>query len=453
MYFMSEEESLKIEETKNPEKTKEKKSSSKVRLIVSVSIAVIFTVVSLILSFLSAGSGNIPDGFMIFITALKTAEWKWLLGFIGMVILSVLLDALIIFIFARLYTRKYNYGQAIANSFVGIFYSALTPGASGGQIMQSYIMKRQGVKISNAASIFVMYFILYQINLIIFDILSVIVEWKRIAEYASFEFHIGDASLTLLPLIIIGFVVNLVILGGLFLLSYSHRFHNWFMNKFVNIGHKLKIVKNPDGLRESLRIQVENFKIELKRLQTNIPIAILVSVILQITLFVKFSFPYFAASAFQATGEFSFITLFDTCFLSAFHQMVTGLFPIPGAAGVSELFYVLIYQSVIGPTIGPNGELIRDLKANLASTQILWRAISYHFLVIISGIVSVGCQVKPSVEYENASKKNFITIQHQTYAIRKIEADKAYETKQINRQIAKEKMKKRFSRKKKGDEK
>ncbi len=452
---MPEEELPKLEDKPTEtEGTKEKKKgSSKVRLIVSVTIAVVFTVVSLVLSFLSAGAGNISDGFMIFVTALKTAEWKWLLGFIAMVIVSVLLDALIIFIFARLYTKKYSYGQAIGNSFVGIFYSALTPGASGGQIMQSYIMKRQGVKISNAASIFVMYFILYQINLIIFDVISVIVEWKRISEYASFEFHIGDVSMTLLPLIIIGFAVNLIILGGLFLLSYSHRFHNWFMNKFVNIGHKLKFVKNPDGLRESLRIQVENFKIELKRLQTNIPVAVLISVILQISLLVKFSFPYFAASAFQATGDFSVAGLFDTCFLSAFHQMVTGLFPIPGAAGVSELFYVLIYQSVIGPTLGPNGELIRDLKANLASTQILWRAISYHFLVIISGIVSVGCQVKPSKEYENASKKSFITVQHETYAIRKIEAEEAYQTKQINRQIAKEKRKERFSKKKKkGDE-
>ncbi len=441
------------EERKETKPKKEKsKLGNKIRLVICITIAVVFTVVSLVLSLLSAGGGDVAEGAKIFWNALKTAQWQWLLGLVGMVVLSVLLDALVIFIFARLYTRQYNYGQAIANSMVGIFYSALTPGASGGQVMQSYIMKRQGIKISNAASIFVMYFILYQINLLIFDIASIIVEWGRISEYASFSFTVGNVKMTLLPLIIIGFAFNFIILGGLFLLSYSHRFHNWFMNLIVKVGHKLKIVKNPDGLRESLHIQVENFKIELKRLQTNIPVAILISAILQLILFVKFSFPYFAASAFQATGEFNSKTFFDTCFLSAFHQMVTGLFPVPGAAGVSELFYGLVYQSVIGPTIGASGEIIRDQAANLASTQILWRAITYHFLVVLTGAVSIGCQVRPSKEYANASYKNFITVQHETYEIRKMEAEQAYETKQISRQILKDKIKNGVSRKKKKKE-
>ncbi len=430
-------------------KKKKTKVSTKVRLSVCISIIIIFTVVSLILSFLSVGGGDIKEGWKIFWNAFVNADWRWLLGLFGMVILSILLDALIIFIFGRLYTRKYNYGQAIANSMVGTFYSALTPGGSGGQFMQSYIMKRQGIRISNAASIFVMYFILYQINLIIFDVVSLAVEWERVFEYASFEFHIGSVSMTLLPLIIIGFVFNLVILGGLFLLSYSHKFHNWFMNKVVNIGHKLKLVRDPDGLRESLHIQVENFKIELKRLQTNIPVAILISIIMQLMLFVKFSFPYFAASAFHATGEFSFKNFTDTCFLSAFHQMVTGLFPIPGAAGVSELFYGLIYQSVFFPTYDSAGYIIRDLQSNLSATQILWRAVTYHILVIITGLVSIACQVSPSKEYQYASKKNFVTIQHETYEIRKLEVEKALETKQINRQQAKEKMKNLGSKKRK----
>ena len=436
------------EEVKTPAPKKKTKLSTKVRLIVCVTIVVVFTAVSVILSFLSTGGGSVSEGWKIFWNAFATADWHWMLGLLGMVILSILLDALIIFIFGRLYTRKYNYGQAIANSMVGTFYSALTPGASGGQFMQSYIMKRQGIKISNAASIFVMYFILYQINLIIFDIVSIIVEWNRIFEYASFEFHIGSVSLTLLPLIIIGFVLNLVVLGGLFLLSYSHKFHNWFMNRVVNIGHKLKLVRNPDGLRESLHIQVENFKIELKRLQTNIPVAILISIIMQLMLFVKFSFPYFAASAFQATGDFTFKNFIDTTFLSAFHQMVTGLFPVPGAAGVSELFYGLIYQSVFFPTYDASGNVIRDLQANLSATQILWRAITYHLLVVITGFVSIGCQVSPSKEYQNASKKNFVTVQHETYEIRKLEVEEAYETKQINRQLVKEKMKQKSEERK-----
>lgn len=434
------EEEIKNEEVQAEPKKKKTSLGTKVRLSVCCTIVTVFTVVSLILSFVSAGKGDIVEGGKVFWVALKTADWQWLLGLVGMVVLSVLLDGLVVFIFGRLYTKKYHYFQAVGNSMAGSFYSALTPGASGGQIMQSYIMKRQGIKISNAASIFVMYFILYQVNLIIFDIASIIVEWGRVVKFASFEFHIGDVSLTILPLIIIGFVVNLAVLGGLFLLSYSHRFHNFVMNNIVNIGHKMRLVRNPDGLRESLRIQVENFKVELRRLQSNVPVAILISIIMQLTLYVRFAFPYFAATAFQATGDFSIKTLTDTCFLSAFHQMVTGLFPIPGGAGVAELFYGMVYQSVIGATVGPLGEIIRDQHANLAATQILWRAITYHGLVIVTGLVAIGCQVRPSKEYDKANYKNFITMQHETYEIRKLEADQLYETRQLNRQAIKDKL-------------
>ena len=68
-------------------------------------------------------------------------------------------------------------------------------------------------------------------------------------------------------------------------MSYSHRIHNFIMHYGVGFLAKIKILKHPDQTRESLRIQVENFKIELRRLLSNIPITITILVLFFFGLF------------------------------------------------------------------------------------------------------------------------------------------------------------------------
>ena len=112
------------------------------------------------------------------------------------------------------------------------------------------------------------------------------------------------------------------------------------MGPVVSLCHKLKIVKNPDKTRENLRIQVENFKIEFRRLSTNIPFLILVVACFTAYMILKFCIPYFVGLALGNQSPAA--GFWDCIFLSNYHQMVTGLIPIPGSAGVSEfVFYNL----------------------------------------------------------------------------------------------------------------
>ena len=82
--------------------------------------------------------------------------------------------------------------------------------------------------------IFDMWFIIYQMALIFFDIIAILFEWDTIAAIKSFQipnFSLfgWDGTISMLPLIIIGFGLNLSIIALLFLMSYSHKFHNFIM--------------------------------------------------------------------------------------------------------------------------------------------------------------------------------------------------------------------------------
>ncbi len=413
-----------------------KKGNGAWKYLLTVGVVLILTGISLVLSLWNAGNGDIGEGSKIIWSAICVASIKWLLLIFAIVILAFCIDGLILLVFCRLYTRKYKWHQGFFNSLIGAFYSAVTPGASGGQVMQVYVLKKQGVEVSSAASIMVMWFILYQTNLIAFDFLAIGVEWNRVMSLSSFEFSWGDFRLTLLPLIIIGFGLNLGTLVILGLMSYSHRFHNFMLHHVINLGAKLHLVKNPDKSRESLRVQVENFKMELRRLQSNIPVTILLSIFFQLNFFLRYSIPYFSAISLDAVqGSFDIVNMFHTCFLSAFHQMVTGVFPLPGGAGVSELFFNSIFHDIFCPTVSSTGEAVRSFEANMNAAQIIWRFATFHAVVFISGFVAAFYRSrggdKESFGYVN--RQTFINLQFETYEIRKASADTLYETRQLSK--------------------
>lgn len=430
-----------------PKAPKKKKGSSK--YWISIIIVLAMSTFSLFFSLYNAGDGNLVKGGNQIWQAMAGCNPAWLVCIAGLVIVSYFIDGLIIQIFCRLYTKHYRWHQGVANAMIGAFYNDVTPGASGGQVMQVYTMKKQGIEVSNAASIMVMWFILYQTSLIGFDILAIIFEWGKISSIKTFQipnFSIGgwDGTISMLPLIIIGFGLNIGVIAILFLMSYSHRFHNFIMHYGIGLLAKIHLVKNPDKSRENLRVQVENFRIELRRLQANIPVTILLIVLFSIVLVIRTSIPYFAGLALDAYGygaSFSFTQMLDSCFRSAFHQMVTGLFPLPGSAGVSELFFSAMYADYYVETtqVAASGlAIIRSASANMATANILWRTATFHLVVVVCGFVAALYHSRPVEDFHYANRQTFVDLQLATFDERKKTADTLYETKQLSRkEIAK----------------
>ncbi len=395
-----------------------KKKKSFARYLIYITLVLVATAVSLMISLWG-------DNFNQVINAFKNAEWGWFALTIGLAFGTYFFEALILLVFCRLYTRQYKFHQGLATSLIGQFYCNVTPGASGGQPMQIYTLKSQGIQVSNAASIMVMSFILYQSSLIIFDVVALIVEWEHVLSI-TVDIPQWGWHLPMWPIIIVGFLLNLSVIFLLLLMSYSHKFHNFILHHVIGFLGKIRIIKDPDGVRESLRVQVENFKIELKRLASNIPVLTIQVLFYFVILFMRDSIPYFSALAVHATGPMfdngvDFVNVVHVAFRTSFHQMVTGLIPLPGSAGVSELFYSYLFAS--------------DFQGVgvLNSSQILWRTATFHIVLLVSGIVAAFYHSSPKETFQYANRKTFVTIQLETYEERKRSADTLFETRQLSR--------------------
>ena len=199
----------------NTPEVDESKNKKKGRLKFLAYFLIIMVLTGLALFF------SLKDDLDGIVKALSHADYKWILVIAGLVILAYMIDGFTIFVFSRLYTRKYKYHQGFATSIIGAFYSGITPGASGGQIMQVYTMKKQGVEPSSAASIMVMSFIVYQICLIIIGAVGIIFNGDLIASVGTFNLTFGETVIKIspIPLTIAGFLLNISVILLLFLKS------------------------------------------------------------------------------------------------------------------------------------------------------------------------------------------------------------------------------------------
>lgn len=433
---------LALENNETPEESKKK---SFLKFFVYFLIIIVLTGLALFIS--------LYKDYRAVFTALKHSDWRFLLIIFGIVAICYLIEAFTIFAFSRLYTRKYKYHQGLAAVMVNAFYSDITPGASGGQIMEAYTMKKQGMEVSTSASILIMSFIVYQICLIVLGAVGIVFSNGLLASIATFNLNINGAIIPVPTILftVAGFALNVLVILGLFLMSYSHKFHNFILHRGINFLAKIKLVKNPEEKREILRIQVENFKIELRRLISNIPIFALMILCWSTILILKFSIPFFAGLALDgygycinsdgslvvnaildsrgqvagfapviSTGQANIQSFWQAVFLSSYHQMASGLVPIPGAAGISEYFFNTIFSKYY----------ISSYITTAA--QIIWRFSTFHIVLLVAGIVAATYRSSPKNQVHHANRRAFVTLQYQTYVERKASSDTMFETSSLS---------------------
>lgn len=442
------------------EEGKPKSKKSTIKYILNISLVLIATGLAIFFA--------IKDDAVEIWKTLITADFRYMLAVLGIMAGCILVRSFIYFCFAHLFVRKYHFHQAIAVDQIGQFYNAITPGASGGQIMQAYTYKKQGVPVSSAVSILAMYSIMYQFILIIFGAVSLIVKNDFITKlgYIPTTIKINEVpiNLPIWPLTIFGFILNVGVIGIVFLMGYWHGFHNFIMGPVVTILHKIKIVKDPDKTRENLRIQVENFKIEFRRLSTNIPFLLLVIASFVVYMSIKFSIPYFVGKALGNESEAA--SFLDCIFLSNYHQMVTGLIPIPGSAGVSEFvfynlfmnegswqesFFCVFKEELVDGVLTkvPDAAATRTL---CRSSLLIWRSSTFVIPILIGGIVAAFYRSSPKNEIHTGdlpNRQTFVSLQKETYVERYEELESLIETSRLSREAILEKLKPKKDNKKK----
>lgn len=268
------------------------------------------------------------------------------------------LDTAIIYHIAGHWEIKTTWLESWRFSLVGQYYSLITPLSSGAQPAQVYSMTVKGpYSIAQASSLLLVKFVIYQTGVALYALLSLA--------------YLGIRQLTLAApcktFIFLGLLLNLSLLGLVFLLVFKNKSLKRMLVFLLSIVHKTGLGKSLS--EESLISEVDIFSAYLQKMKGDKQLLFHLSSATFWQLTAYFSTTYFAARALGINNlDYAMIVALQALLYMAYH-----FFPTPGNAGIAEGGFYLFYQTVFP------GQLI--LPAVL-----LWRFLVYYTNLLISGL-------------------------------------------------------------------
>ncbi|MGL5979178.1 MAG: lysylphosphatidylglycerol synthase transmembrane domain-containing protein [Erysipelotrichaceae bacterium] len=296
---------------------------------------------------------------------LAEIEWYDLVLILGWAFSFVAVGGCIVTIITRSFGYRYSFRAGILNNLVSVFFSGITPSASGGQIGQLYIFRKQGVDLSDGGSILWYDFIVYQFVMIAY-VLTLL--------FLRFGYYYNTFS-NFYFLIIIGFIINSGVILFLFSMVIFPHFYVHVMGQGVDFFAKIHVIKQPEHWKSRIAFEIGLFKqkIQMFKSKKNLLVQVAFLHFVKLTLFYSVPIAVIIALRIPMTPQ----QCLDVIALTAFVTMANAFFPVPGASGGTESVFVLMFSNLFG--------------INIASALMLvWRFATYYFMLLIGGVAFVG---------------------------------------------------------------
>lgn len=317
----------------------------------------IILVLALVVMFFS-----LKNDYQNIIKSFTSIQVIWLIiGVFTNIVIYHLADAVFIRYYCRRFKKDYNLMDAIKVEQTGVFFSSITPSSSGGQFAQLFVFGKQKVPTSNSASMLMLSFVSWQLILVLFGLFVLIFNYNDLFRHFDIGFGI----------VLLGFIINFVVICGLFLSAFSKSFHTLIFQRLIPFLTRFKLFKRLKNTEKKVEDWLQVFRVEFRRLivEPQLIWRRLLTDLFKIV--VLYMAPFFAARAIDVNIGFDKLPLIIV--LSTFLYMVTSLIPIPGAAGGSEAVFVLLMNPVFG--------------AATTAVMLMWRVLTYYLPMLISFLI------------------------------------------------------------------
>lgn len=362
--------------------------SIKRQIILNIIYLIIVIGLTALAFYLTIGNNSLK-----IIDALKKANVWYIIAIFGVILGSILCRTVAIFTLTRIFHKDYFFHRAIAIDQIGTLYRMVTPAGLGSHIMEAHTYVTQKVKRSDALSILAMYSIVYQIVLILYGAVSLIIK-KDVINEINYVLINGN-KIPLWLLISIGFFFNTATIGFIFLLSYWEPFYKFIRNPICKLLYKVHLIKDLEAARTHLDGSKINFRTNLKNLLKNAKALIISALMFFIYITISYSVPYIVGLSLNNTSPFA--NYWDSVLLSNVHQMATCIIPIPGSSGVSELFFYNLFYPEEGPKFYASESIAR-------ASLLLWRSLMFIIPLFIACIFTLIYH--PRKRYKDVNQEN-----------------------------------------------
>lgn len=325
-------------------------------------ISFVFFLCIAILSLWAILSFNKSFSLQNFLSFLKNASFIYIfLAFLS-VFLYILCEGLSLVEICKSFGYRKKKKDGLFYSAADIYFSAITPSASGGQPASAYFMYKDGISIPIITVALLYTLLMYSISIIVLVLICFLLHPSA---FFAFSFL---AKL----FILIGFFFQLFLILFFYALLYKKELLNKICNKFFRGLTKFHLIKNVEEKQEKLNATMQKYQ------EASLMIKEKKGVLLRVFLF------NIGQRIFQiATVVFVFLatkgSFSDAFFVGAIESLViTGAYcaPIPGAIGVTDYLMLNGFKNIMSATDAVNLELLS-------------RGISFYVCIFICGVLVV----------------------------------------------------------------
>ncbi|MEA5015534.1 MAG: lysylphosphatidylglycerol synthase transmembrane domain-containing protein [Candidatus Limiplasma sp.] len=280
--------------------------------------------------------------------------------------LYVVTDGLSVYYFLKRQGYPITFWQSLYIGVVGIYYSAVTPGASGGQPVQIYNLRKIGVPIGISGSALTVKFFCFQLMLLIVGAILWISQGAYIAQEAG---H-------LVWVVLLGYFFNFLSIGMVLTMAISKRAVRTIIMLVIRIGVKLGICKDPAKSTAKWEAHCDSFLSSVQLIRSNpkdLVIQFLIALAQLFTLMMVTSVIYYAFGL-SGTSLIRQITMGVLLYISASYT------PLPGASGAQEVGFAKFFEGIFP-------------SAYLFVALLIWRFFTCYLSILVGFLLTTGQSV------------------------------------------------------------
>ena len=292
---------------------------------------------------------------------IKCTDIRYWLWAVLCVLFFICSESIIIYYMMSSIKQKVNLVHCFLYSFVGFFFSCITPSATGGQPAQVYFMKKDKIPIPVATLVLMIVTIAYKMVLVVIGAVVVILRPTEIMNYLK----------PVLGICYLGLLINVFVVGFMLLLVFHPTMAKNQLTFLVRLLGRLHLVRRKEHYLLKIESAMKQYKDIALYFRTHKMVICNVLIITIIQRILLFYVTYLAYRSF-GLNKTGFITI---VVLQGMISVAVDMLPLPGGMGISEKLFLSIFTPVFETMTLP--------------IMIVSRGLSYYTELILSAIFTV----------------------------------------------------------------
>lgn len=278
------------------------------------------------------------------------------------VLLFILGESVVIFLLMSSLKTKISFSHCCLYSFIGFFYSCITPSASGGQPMQVIAMHKDRIPVAVSSVVLAIVTITYKMVLVLLGTAVLLFRPPSIMHYLK----------PVEELVLLGIFLNIACIAALLLLVFDPNAVHRIGKGFFSLMNHFHWLKHPEKQEQRLNRIIQQYQGTANFYRSNKSLIFRVFFITLLQRCCLFLITWLVYRSFGLSGHS--LPLILT--LQGMISVAADMLPLPGGMGVSENIFLKIFYPIFG-------------EAFLLPGMVLSRGISYYTQLIISAIMTV----------------------------------------------------------------